>query len=444
MILKPQSAISGVIAYRVAMRALCLCGLALWALAAPYPAQAAEDILLDRVIVTVNRQAILESDLRHQVNVLRAQAQARQTNPSTSELEERALNYLIDQSVMLQAAAQYGIAVSDAELDAFVSQIARDNNLTLTAFRQQLEASGESYLKFREQARKNRLIARLQYDQIGRHVFISEREIDDYVDSLAAAGNEKYTLQRIILQPDAPVNAEAILQQLSEGADFSALVKRYSQAPEAEIANGGNIGTYALGNLPLSYANALSRAGSGDTVGPIQTSAGVQLLHVVQKDTPVQMLDELKVRHIVLVPNSLRDSQQTYLALLQLRQQLLAGAPFETIAKANNEDTTRSTGGDLGWVSALSTDLPGPLLQQIGQLDVGQLSEPIQSPTGWHLVEVQEKRATDATRRIKKRLARRTLQEQKSTEQIAQWLEKIRSEAYIEYLAEEFEPSTTS
>jgi peptidyl-prolyl cis-trans isomerase SurA len=406
----------------------------------------AEAVVFDRVIVIVNDDVILHSELERRLEAVRAQIRKQGMElPDDKVLREQVLERMILDSIQLQMAERIGIRVSDTELNATIANIASKNGMTLEQFKKKLESEGESFALFREDLRHEIMISRLRQAKVGRRVYISDQEVDDMVRLMEEQGanNVQYRLGHILVAipetatPDtvkaAREKAANIVRQLKEGADFAKLAIAYSDAQDA--LQGGDMGWKTINELPTLFAPVAQQLEPGQVADPIRSGSGLHILKLLDKKGGENktMVRQVKARHILIKPSAILSDEQAKMKLEEIRSQILAGAKFEDLAKEYSEDLgSASQGGDLGWASP---DIFTPKFKEmVESLPVGEISKPFRSQFGWHIVQVEGWREADQTEEAKRDRARRILFQRKFEEEVSNWLRQIRAEAYVKML----------
>jgi len=399
---------------------------------------------LDRVVAVVNDQVIVKSELDSKVRLVRAQLQAQHTQiPPENVLRKQVLDRMVVQRLELQLAANNGIKVDDETLNASMRRLARQNNMTLTQFRQTLQSEGYDYDQFREDIRHQIVIRRLQQKTVADRVHVTSQEVDNELARMNAQGqkNREYHLAHILVAvPEAASpaqikkahgKAEAILHKLRNGADFAETAVAQSDGQQA--LKGGDLGWRSAGQLPTFFANSVRKMKPGDVSDPIRTPSGFHIIKLVaERGGKRHVITQTLVRHILLKPSAVLTDQQARHELEQLRTRIENGADFATLAKAHSEDkVSAANGGSLGWVN------PGQLVprfeQEMKQLKIGQISQPFKTRFGWHIVQVLDRRQHDSTKDYRRTLAREQVHKRKTEEQLNLWLRRLRDEAYVEY-----------
>ena len=403
------------------------------------PAPAAQT--LERIVAVVNDEVVLASELERELEGVRRQLAERDTRPPPEEdLRRQVLERLIMRRLQLDLAQRSGVRVDEATLDEAVRRIAERNNLGLSEFRDALAAEGIGFATFRDQIRQEITLTRLRQREMQRRINITPQEIDQFLEQQGDEAGQRYRLRHILVAlPEAASpeqlqqagqRAEALMQALKDGARFAALAARYSDSQTA--LEGGDIGWRAAGELPRSVAEVLPRLQPGQVTPPVRTSSGVHLFQLVERrDESRRMVTQTRARHILIETNEVVTNRDAAARLRSLRERVLNGDDFAELARAHSDDKgSASAGGDLGWRS------PGsfvPVFEQAMQdLAPGQISRPFESPFGWHIVQVLERRRHDSTEEFQRTQAAQQIRERKQREETELWLRQLREEAYVD------------
>lgn len=395
---------------------------------------------VDSIVALVEEGVILQSELDEAINSITQQVQARGENlPPRDVLEEQVLERLIMQRLQLQRAESTGIRVSDADVDQALNRVAQQNNMTLPQLRQAVEAEDTDFEYFRSEIRNEIMVSRLQQRVIGSMDDISDTEIDMLLSSEQIGGQE-YLLSQIVIgvpesaTPDqvrqAEQRVEEVYQRIEEGMSFSEAAISYSQAPDA--LEGGDVGWRSSSALPQLFTDTLEGLEPGDVSEPVRTPAGFIILQVrdVREQSEV-IVSEYRARHILVSPSELITTDQARERIEQLHERISSGEDFAELAREYSDDqSTANLGGLVDWFPA---NAYGPYVQEaVESLEPGELSQPFQSPSGWHLLKLLEVREADRTEDIQRSRARELLSDQKAEEELDRFLRQLRSESFVE------------
>lgn len=393
---------------------------------------------IDRILAVVNDDLVLESDFATEAAMLRQQYRAAGAQlPPGDQFREQVLERLIMQRLQLAYARRIGMSVDDDTLNEAVREVANRNNMQLPQFQQALAQEGISFSQFREDLRQDILFARLHRRQIERQIDITEADIRAFMASEMASVGTEYRLARILLLPQNSESAVAIedraaavARELNDGADFAETARRVSNDPRA--GDGGDLGWLSADNIPQSVRAVLADMQPGDIHGPVELGDGFQILKLLDlRSEQSQLVEQARVRHILLRTDELTDDARASDRLTQLRERLLRGASFSDLARAHSEDPgSASRGGDLGWVS------PGQMTPEfqavMDRTETGEISEPFETRFGWHLLTVVDRRDHDNTSEYLRQKAVQEIRERRGDEVLESWLRRLRDEAFVD------------
>lgn len=409
-------------------------------------------VLLEGVAAVVDESVVLKSELAERLdlviqglNAQQAQLPPEQRRPLApiSVIEQQVLEQLIVREIQLQRADRVGITVSDDLLNEALSRIAQNLGYTLEELPTVLAAEGIDYAMYRDDSRRDLIIEQLEQRDVIRNISITPRELEQCLANTNASASDEfdYNVSHILI--GVPANAtqqdieaarrriEEIHDRLEAGEDFARLAIATSDAQTA--LDGGSLGWRKGAQLPTVFANVVVRMKPGEFSAPIQSTGGFQIVRLNDmRGAERTMVDQLHVRHILLRPNEILDDAAVRQKLLGIRDQILAGDDFATVAEAVSEDpTSASEGGDLDWLSPGDTNLP-ELERAIATLPLNELSQPIETRAGWHLIEVLGRRSHDLTDEVKRQNCVRQIRATKAEEERELWVRRLRDQAYVD------------
>lgn len=400
-------------------------------------------VTVDRIVAVVNDEVITQNDLNERVNLVVHQIQRQGGQlPPADVLSHQILERMINDLVQVQLAKENGIKVDDATLDRTIERIAAENNMQLSQFRQALERDGIVYTRFRDDIRNEILLARLREREVENSIVVTDAEVETELarEAREASTDSEFNLAHVLVLVPAQATPEQIeqrrrkaLQALSElrkGANFAQIAATYSDAPDA--LQGGVLGWRASARLPTLFLQTLDRMQPGDVSDILRSPNGFHILKLIEKrgKAAVQGVQQTHVRHILLRAREGLSEAEARERLERLRQRIVAGEDFAEVARLNSEDASASKGGDLGWVA------PGDTVPEferaMNALKTGEISEPIHTPFGWHLVQVLERRSDELSGEKKKVAARQAIRLRKADEAYQDWLRQVRDRAFVE------------
>jgi peptidyl-prolyl cis-trans isomerase SurA len=410
--------------------------------------QGREPLPADRIVAVVNDEVITLVELRTRLALALNQLQRQGTAlPARDVLERQMLERLVMDKIQLQHAKENGLRVDDAQLEQTLQRIAASNKLSMAQFREALQKDGIAFAKFREDIREEMTIARVREREVENKIVISEGEIDNYLNDELAKGpsDEEYEIAHILLRsPESAspeqiqtlkAKAEAVYERLGKGEDFSKLAAAYSDAPDG--LQGGSLGMRPLARLPAMYAEAAVKLNAGDVAPILRSANGFHIIKVLAKrgGGALPAVQQTHVRHILIKVNEVVSEADAKHKLTDLYERIRHGGSFVELAKLYSQDGAASKGGDLGWV--YPGDTVPDFERAMNALKLGEVSQPVQSPFGFHLIEVLERRVQDVSAERKRAAARQVLRERKMDEAYQDWLRQVRDSAYVELRLDE-------
>ncbi|WP_404417290.1 peptidylprolyl isomerase [Marinospirillum sp.] len=403
----------------------------------------AEQRLLDRVVAVVGEEALMESELQDRMQMVRSQIADRGLQvPPDDVLREQVMERLVIDTIQLQLAEEGGLRIDEQTLSGTIDRIARQNEMTRDQFRRAIENDGMTFAAFREQIRQEMLISQVRQRQVGQRIQVSQQEIDNYLSSpeaLEEEGREFRVGHILIPVPDSPSpeevaraqeKAEELLNKIRKEKNFQEVAVSASAGDQA--FSGGDLGWRTALALPSLFADRVVTLKEGEIAGPIRSPSGFHLIQLLEtRGGSEQLVEQTRARHLLLTPNALRDEEATQALILQMRQRIQEGESLATLASEHSDDrASRQSGGDLGWVS------PGQMVpafeKAMQELEPGEVSQPVQSRFGWHLIEVEERRQADVTDSTRRQQVQQLLSERRFEEEVQNWLREIRDSTWVE------------
>ena len=388
--------------------------------------------VLDRVAIIVDEGVVMESQIRDlvQTTKLRSIEQGMQLPPTEALLEE-IQEQLIIQELQLQRGEEFGIRISDGELNQTFVQIAANNGVSLEQFIRDYEASGQNYEKLREEIRRDMIIQRVQRGIVGGSINLTAQEIEGFLATEEAIAQLTPELLVIQIQVGSLEAAETILSRLEEGENFEALVEEKSI--NQNKSQGGLMPWRKINEMPSVFADAIRNQSLGFISEPIKTGSGFHLLKLEEKRGPlVKFEEQWETRHVLLIPSAIRDVDATKAEAEVLRERILAGEDFALIAEEFSEDPgSGSNGGNLEWLPKGAT--VGEFENVMLNSEINEVSEVFESQFGFHFLEVTGKRVEDVTDYQIEERAYSVLFSRKYDEELENTLRSMRAEAFVEF-----------
>ena len=398
---------------------------------------------VDRIVAVVNDEVITRLDLEEQLKITADTLRHQNTPlPSGDVLEKQVLERMIVTKTQLQFAKESGLRIDDAMVEKTIARIAQNNKLSVEGLRQALKKDGIDFAKFRDDLRTEMTVARLREREVDSKIVITEAEIEAMLQVVQDAQGkiDEYNLAHILVRvPEQATpeqikarqaRAEEALEKIRKGADFGQIAATYSDAPEALQA--GNLGWRDANRLPALFVDALRGLRVGQTSELLRSANGFHILKLVdQRGGAPVIVQQTHARHILIRTNELISENEARNRLLGLRERIENGADFAELARLQSQDGSSSKGGDLGWLSP--GDTVPDFERTMNQLAIKQLSEPVRTEFGWHLIQVLGRRSEDMSKERQRLSVRQALRERKSDEAYQEWLRQLRDKAYVEY-----------
>jgi peptidyl-prolyl cis-trans isomerase SurA len=414
----------------------------------PLHAVGAEVAKMDRIVAVVDQTVITEQELDSRIRTVTAQFRKQGTElPEESVLRRQILERLISDTLQLQHAAQTGVKVEDNQLDRTIERIAEQNQMTLTEFGEALARDGISMRKFRSDIRNEITIARLREREVDSRVTVNESEIDNFLTTQASSNEnqDEFELSHILIRTPEEGSTEDIqkarakvdeaLKEIQAGTAFAKVSASYSDAPNA--LEGGNLGWKPGTQMPTLFLDTLKTMQVGDVSPVLRSPNGFHILKLTNKrggSSPL-VVEQTHARHILIKLTEVTSEVDGKQKMDGIKERLDNGEKFEVLARQFSEDGTASNGGDLGWLN------PGDTVPQfekaMNELKDNEISAPVRSPFGWHIIQVLERRKQDMSKEAARLKARQEIRAKKAEEAYQDWVRELRDRAYVELRLED-------
>jgi peptidyl-prolyl cis-trans isomerase SurA len=413
------------------------------------PPAASSAKVLDSIYVVVNDDVITTNEVKNRVAQIeqRLKAQSAQL-PDEADLKRQVVEAMIVERAQIQLAKEYGVKVDDVTLDRAIGRIAENQKLSVQDMRNQMEKEGMPFSQFREEIRNEIMMQRLREHEVDSKIQVSDAEVDTYLAAEKAAAAEKVEMDLSQILVSIPSNAspeqiaarkaraDEVMRQLRTGADFGKMATTYSDAPDA--LKGGVIGWRDPNRLPPLFTNELRKLKPGQVTGVIKSDTGFHILKLVDKRSPAagedskSVVEQTHARHILLKVTPTMTEAEVKRKLLELKEKMdNKAATFEDLAKQYSQDGSAAKGGDLGWL------FPGDTVPEFEDamktLKPGEVSGVVQSPFGFHLIQVVERKSEDVSKEKERNMARQVIRERKTQEAFEDWARQVRDRAYVEF-----------
>lgn len=418
----------------------------------PVPVGQTNNTPIDSIAVVVNDDVITRNELTERVRTVVQRMKAQNVQlPSEADLQRQILERMIVERAQGQLAKEMGVRVDDTQLDRTISRIAEQQKMTVQQMRNQLEKEGTTFAAFREEIREEIVMTRLREHEVDAKINISEAEVDAHIAAEKAAAAEQFEMNISQILVRIPENAspeviaqrkaraDEVMRQLRVGADFAKMAATYSDASDA--LKGGEVGWRTADRLPPVFAEALSKLKPGQTTAVMKSVSGFHIIKLVDKRSVAEAqaaasVQQTHARHILIKVTPAVSAADAKRKLTELKERLdNKAAKFEELARLFSNDGSAGKGGDLGWL------YPGDTVPEfeaaMNGLKVGEVSQPVETSFGFHLIEVMERKTEDVSKEKARNAARNAIRERKLEEATEDWQRQVRDRAYVEYRAED-------
>jgi len=399
--------------------------------------------VLDTIVAVVEDDVILERELQDEVLAVVQRIQSSKSEiPPNYVLRKQVLEKMIVDKLQRQLAEKAGINVSEEMLNSSVADIAQRNNMNVEQFREELARQGMDYTAFLNNMRNEIVINQLRGREIGGRIKVTDREVDHYLETQDKIGDAsiQYHLGHILVAVKEGASASEIQKALAKagdivtklrgGADFTQVAM--TQSDDANALKGGDLGWRTMSEMPTLFVTDASNMATGDIGGPIRSPSGFHIIKMLEtKGVGQHTIVKTKVRHILIKTNELVDDAEAKKRLLALKQRITDGDDFSSLARTHSDDKGSALkGGSLDWVGP--NDLVKPFEEAMSKLAINEISEPVQTQFGWHLIQVLDRENKDDSSDYRKNQVRDAIRKRKIEEETELWLRKLRDEAYVE------------
>ncbi|MBS7328502.1 MAG: peptidylprolyl isomerase [Oxalobacter sp.] len=412
-----------------------------------------KSVVIDSIAAVVNKDVITMSELNARTKLVTEQLKKQNIElPPPDLLQKQILERMIIESAQVQLAKEMGINVTDVQLDKSISMMAQQEGKTMSEFQEMIEKRGRSFEDFREDFRKEITMQRLRYHEVDNKIQVNDAEIENLVgnDPAESQSSAEVRLGHILIRipenaspeqlAERRERAEKVLKLLQSGSDFQQNAASFSDADEG--LSGGDIGWRNTDRLPQAFAEALANVPVGGITGIIRSPNGFHILKVLERRSPEKAvpataaasntIQQIHARHILIKVNQLVSADEARHKLVDLKQRIINNsATFEELAKTYSNDTSANRGGDLGWI------YPGDTVPEFEKammaLNIGEISDPVETQFGFHLIQVLEKKMDDVSQERKRAAAKQQIRERKIAEETGEWLRQLRDQVYVEY-----------
>ena len=405
-----------------------------------FPVQAE---VLGKIAAVVEEDIILEQELDKEVAIISKRIRASNTpTPPETVLRKQVLEKMIIDKLQRQLAEKAGINVTEDQIANSAADIAQRNNMSLEQFRAELDKQGMPYKTFLDNMRNEIVINQLRSREIGGRIKVTDREVEHFIETQGKSGveNVQYHLGHILIAlkegasaseiQTAEAKAEHLVKTLRAGQSFTQVAM--SDSEDDNALKGGDLGWRTINDVPTLFAHKVSQMQTDEVSDPIRSPSGFHILKMLEiKGLDNHVTTQTKVRHILIKTNELIDDNEAKSRLQGLRDRIIDGDDFAKLARANSDDKGSAIkGGSLDWVNP--GDLVKPFEETMNKLAINELSEPIQSQFGWHLIQVLDRKAKDDSEEHKKNQIRDAIRKRKIEEETELWMRRLRDEGFVE------------
>jgi len=406
--------------------------------------------LVDRIVAVVSKEVITLSELSAAMDAAERQLRRQGTAmPPRAVLERQILERLILERAQRQKARDTGIRVDDLQLDRAVQRIAENNKMTLADFRSTLERDNVPFDAWRQDLREQIALSRLREREVDDKIQVTDSEIELFLADLKAnPERSEYNVSHVLVRvpeqatperiEEARARAQKALAEARAGGDFARIAATYSDAPDA--LEGGTLGWRTHERLPELFSSALAAMKPGELTEPLRSPAGFHVVKLNERrdgGTTAAPVTQTRARHILVRTSEVVSENEARRRLADLRERIVNGkADFAELAKVHSDDTgSAGRGGELDWI--YPGDTVPDFERALQELEPGQLSQPVKTPFGYHLIQVLERRASDVSQERRRLEARNALRERKREDAYQEWLRQLRDQVYVELRLEE-------
>lgn len=420
----------------------------------PSAPRSTQVVPVDAIVAVVNNEVITAQELEARMQLVEARLKSQGVSlPPRAQFQQQLLERMIVDRAQMQEAKEQGIRVDDNLLDVAIARIAQQNGMSVQDFRNKVERDGTPFNRFREDIRGEIMMQRLREKEVVNKVQITESEVDNFLaaNGAAMASQPELDLAQILIRIPENATPEQIaqrraradeaLQQLRTGADFARVAATYSDASDA--LKGGDMGWRSPDRLPQLFVDAVAQRQDGE-ISVVKSANGFHILKLLGRRSAaagnngaaMPAVTETHVRHILIKVNQVVPANEARRKLVELKERLdHKAATFEELARLYSNDGSAAKGGDLGWV------YPGDTVPEfekaMNALQPGQISDPVETPFGFHLIQVLERKTDDMSKERQRTLAKQALRERKIDEATEEWLRQLRDRTYVEYRNDE-------
>ena len=412
------------------------------------PHRQAQPQTLDRIVAVVNEGVITQHQLDARTRSATAQLQRQKVQlPPPDILKRQVLDQMITERAQVQQAKEAGVRVEDNELSQAIDRIAANQKMSTNQLRQVVEKDGMTWTDFREGIRDQMMVARIREREVDAKIVVTPGEVDNFLanQSVSGAGEEVHLAHILIRIPEGAspetlqklrAKAVAIDEQAKAGKDFAQLAAANSESNDA--MQGGDLGFRPIDSLPQVMSSAVANLKPGQVSDVVRSPSGFHIVKLLGRrggGSALPQVQQTHARHILIKVTEITSESEAKQKITLVHQRLKAGEDFAALAKLYSQDGSAQKGGDLGWL--YPGDTVQPFEQAMNALKIGEISGPVQSPFGFHIIQVLERRTTDVSQDRQRQRAMGALRQRKMEDANLEWIRQVRDRAYVEIRLED-------
>ncbi|MEN9880756.1 MAG: chaperone SurA [Pseudomonadota bacterium] len=412
------------------------------------PNRQAQPQTLDRIVAVVNEGVITQHQLDARTRSATAQLHRQKVQlPPPDILKRQVLDQMITERAQVQQAKEAGVRIEDNELSQAIDRIAANQKMSSNQLRQVIEKDGMTWTDFREGIRDQMMVARIREREVDAKIVVTPGEVDNFLanQSIGGAGEEVHLAHILIRIPEGAspetlqklrAKAVAIDEQAKAGKDFAQLAAANSESNDA--MQGGDLGFRPIDSLPQVMSSAVANLKPGQVSDVVRSPSGFHIVKLLGRrggGSALPQVQQTHARHILIKVTEITSESEAKQKISLVHQRLKAGEDFAALAKLYSQDGSALKGGDLGWL--YPGDTVQPFEQAMNALKIGEISGPVQSPFGFHIIQVLERRTTDVSQDRQRQRAMGALRQRKMEDANLEWIRQVRDRAYVEIRLED-------
>ena len=387
----------------------------------------------DRIIAVVNDKVILQSEVQNAIdNLTQDEITKEFSTLNERDIIKKVVDKLINESLLIQAAGRFGISISDIALEKNILDLAARENLTINEFREKIIKSGIKYDVFVSEIRDKMTVEALFISQFYTRMNVTEEEVDNFIrrENIDEYGQLEFDLIELVIEDEEKIIASEAIEEIYNFSKENTFLRARDNFSNFKISVR-NIGVVKKNELPNLFVEALLDKKDGEITDIIKSSRGYHILKIVSVSNKAStMVDEYKVRHILIKPNPMKSDKDIKNQLFEMRNTIKNIDDFSDIAKKYSEDNASAIrGGDLNWQR--SKNLVPEFSDVMKKTPIGTISDPFVSQYGWHILFLENKRTVDDARSVIRNNVAQAIRVNKAKRERDDWMAKLKDQAYI-------------